>query len=276
MQTQITHKGKSFSVDLDEPIDISIPLREGEENVNAYYIPSVQLEPFRFGNFIGDVSQGGSCNVNNIFFNPHGNGTHTECIGHISKENYSINQCLKKFFFIAKLVTISPEEINGDRIITKIQIEAGVRSSEFERHHLANSELRTPNSGLSDSNSELPTPDSLIIRTLPNGNEKLTKKYSGTNPPYIEESAAKWMCENGIDHLLLDVPSVDREDDGGKLLAHHAFWKYPGSTRLNSTITELIYVPSSVNDGIYLLNIQIASFENDASPSKPILFKIIS
>ena len=263
MQTRITHKGKTFSVDLDEPLDISIPLCTGEKNVNAYYIPPVKFEPFRFGSFTGDVNQGGSCNVNNIFFNPHGNGTHTECVGHISKEIITINQCLKKFFFVAKVITISPEKRNGDLVITIEQIK-----SEFSR--------------ATSPNSEPPTPDSIIIRTLPNDDDKLTKKYSGINPPYIEEIAAKWMCENGIEHLLLDLPSVDREDDGGKLLAHHAFWKYPqtggqtsgSSIRMNSTITELIYVPNEVVDGIYLLNIQIASFENDASPSKPILFRM--
>ena len=83
------------------------------------------------------------------------------------------------------------------------------------------------------------------------------------------------MAEAGVNHLLLDLPSVDREDDGGKLLAHHAFWKYPQATRRQATITELIFVPDSIVDGTYLLNLQIASFENDASPSKPVLYKIV-
>ena len=45
-------------------------------------------------------------------------------------------------------------------------------------------------------------------------------------------------------------------------------------TNLNRTITELIYVPEEVTDRQYLLNLQIAPFENDASPSKPILYAI--
>jgi hypothetical protein len=36
----------------------------------------------------------------------------------------------------------------------------------------------------------------------------------------------------------------------------------------------MIYVENQVADGIYILNLQIASFENDASPSKPVLYKI--
>ena len=40
------------------------------------------------------------------------------------------------------------------------------------------------------------------------------------------------------------------------------------------TITELIYVPNEIKDGLYLLQIQIASLEIDASPSKPVLYEI--
>ena len=124
MISKITHKGKSYNVDLDKPIDISIPLRTGKENVNAWYSNPVTIEPVRMGDWIGDVKQGGSVNFRNIMFNPHGNGTHTECVGHISKEDYTINQTLKKFFFIAEVITILPDELeNGDKIITKKHIE---------------------------------------------------------------------------------------------------------------------------------------------------------
>jgi hypothetical protein len=54
------------------------------------------------------------------------------------------------------------------------------------------------------------------------------------------------VSELGIKQLLIDLPSMDREDDGGKLLAHRAFWNYPSAPRINSTITELIYVPPTV------------------------------
>jgi hypothetical protein len=42
-----------------------------------------------------------------------------------------------------------------------------------------------------------------------------------------------------------------------------------------ATITDFIYVPNTIEDGEYLLNLMIAPFENDATPSKPILYKII-
>ena len=74
--------------------------------------------------------------------------------------------------------------------------------------------------------------------------------------------------------MLCDIPSVDREDDGGKLLAHKAFFGVPESPRWDATITELIYVDNSIEDGLYMLDIQIASFQSDASPSRPLLYRL--
>jgi len=116
----------------------------------------------------------------------------------------------------------------------------------------------------------------LIIRTLPNTENKKTKIYSNTNPPYLLPEAAQYIKESNIKHLLLDLPSVDKERDKGLLAAHKAFWGDPKSIRHGCTITELIYVPDIIEDGYYLLNLQLAPFENDAAPSRPLLFKLIS
>lgn len=116
--------------------------------------------------------------------------------------------------------------------------------------------------------------EALVIRSIPNTTEKLSKNYANTNPAYFDPEALTFMREIGIKHVLTDLPSVDREEDGGKLLSHHAFWYGGRKDDLNCTITEFIYVPNSVTDGHYLLNLQIASFENDASPSKPVLYKL--
>jgi kynurenine formamidase len=241
----------NFKIDLSKPIDISLPLSNTDANPIAWYIEKPVIEPVTFENWTGKVSEGSSTNFNNIFFNPHGHGTHTECLGHITNDFYSINQCLKQFFFIAELVSISPEVRNDDFVITKSQIENSLNGK---------------------------TSEAIIIRTLPNNSNKKSKNYSHTNPPYVLEEAANYIREIGIKHLLIDLPSVDREEDEGKLLAHKSFWNVKNTTvlnedaRLDCTITELIYIEDSVSDGTYLLNLQIASFENDASPSKPILY----
>ena len=239
-----------FQVNLSKPIDISIPITNTDENPIAWYIDKPVIEPVVFGEWIGNVKNGASTNFNNIFFNPHGHGTHTECLGHITREFYSINQCLKQFFFLAELVSVVPEKQGEDFVITLESISTA---------------LDMPNNK---------THEALIIRTVPNLESKKSLKYSNTNPPYLDEDAAHFIRKSGIKHLLIDLPSVDREQDEGKLVAHKAFWNVidvnilNADARLDCTITEMIYVPDEVLDGSYLLNLQIASFENDASPSK--------
>ncbi|NNM16563.1 MAG: cyclase family protein [Bacteroidia bacterium] len=248
MKTTIEHSTGTFTIDLNKPIDISIPLRAGKENVNAFYAEPVRIEPFRMEGFVGSVKEGAPVNYMNIFFNPHGNGTHTECVGHISKEDFSINQSLKNFFFLSQLISVTPEiKPNGDRVISKAQLQ--------------NANLKTG-------------PEAIVIRTLPNENDKLNFQYTGTNPAYLDEAATEFLVEKEYTHLLIDTPSVDREEDEGKLLSHHAWWNYPTKIRAHSTITEMIFIPNDVKDGLYFLNLQIASFENDASPSKPLLYAL--
>ncbi len=248
MQALLESELGRFRVDCLRPLDISIPLQPGLRNVNAWYAPPFEAEPVRFGEFVGSVAEGGAVNFLNLRINPHGNGTHTECVGHITKAPFTINQSLKKFYFFSELVSVFPQKlVGGNRVITKEQLQ------EARRHEGA---------------------EALIIRTLPNDEFKLTTNHSGANPPYLDPDAVEWLVRQKVQHLLVDLPSVDPEEDGGRLLAHRAFWQTGGILRENSTISELIYVNNSIKDGLYLLNLQIASFEIDVSPSKPVLYAL--
>jgi kynurenine formamidase len=249
MIATIFHAGKTYKVDFFKPIDISMPLSTEENCARAWYVSPMKLEPVRMGDWVGDVNEGGSVNFRNVTFNPHGNGTHTECVGHISKSFESINRHLTRFMFVSELVSILPEQLpNGDFVITRMQLEMSLQGA---------------------TNTE-----AVVIRTLGNSAAKLHFQYSNTNPPYIQKEAIAYLNELGVQHLLIDMPSIDKEVDGGKLEAHHAFWQYPHDTQFHKTITELIYVPNDVFDGTYVLHLQIAPFENDASPSKPVLYKV--
>ncbi|WP_299213585.1 cyclase family protein [uncultured Dokdonia sp.] len=246
MKATITHKKQTFSVDLLQPIDISIPLSDSESPL-AWYLDKPTIIPVQSEDWIGKVSEGGDVNFNTITFNPHAHGTHTECVGHITEKVYSINEHLTTFFFIAELITAVSEANGDDYIISKKQLKHALHGK---------------------------IPEALVIRTIPNTQEKKRKNWSHTNWPYIEESAMVFLRQLGIKHLLIDLPSVDREKDEGELKAHRAFWNVDGVIRMDATITEMIYVPHKIEDGTYLLNLQIASFENDATPSKPVLYKM--
>lgn len=249
MHFDLDLQGRRRRFDLSRPLDISIPLKPGLDNVNCFYAPPVEAWPVVAGSFTGSTAQGGPVNFFNIKINPHGNGTHTECVGHIALETYTINQCLRQFHFPAQLVSLFPQRLdNGDRVILRHQLEEALPDTDGIK--------------------------ALVLRTLPNDKLKLHTNYSGANPPYLHHEAATWMVESGIEHLLIDLPSVDREEDGGQLLSHKAFWQYPHQPRTHSTISELIYVDNAIPDGLYLLNLQIASFEIDVSPSKPVLYHL--
>jgi len=248
MIATIQYNSRKYNIDLSKPLDISIPLRSSKSNVNAWYVEEPKIEPVEIDGDIVSVEHGACVNFNNISFNPHAHGTHTECAGHITEKVHSINQNLKQFFFLAEVITVAPEKLNDDFVISKKQIQFAVGNKKR---------------------------DAIVIRSIPNTLDKLTKQYSHTNPPYLLEEAAVYLKNKDIKHLLIDLPSVDKERDECQLLAHNAFWNTGGKLRLDATITEFIYVPNSVKDGTYFLNLQIAPFENDASPSKPILYQIL-
>ena len=247
MQASIELFGENCKVDFSEPIDISIPIGSKEKWVKAWYVNEPTFKPVEGDGFVGAVALGGSVNFRDVTFNPHGHGTHTECVGHITKEIHSVNQKVKQFFFAAQLVSVAPETVGEDSVITLSQVKQ-IRLNRFTK--------------------------ALIVRTLPNQPEKLKNNYSSTNPPYIAKDAMQFLVNFGIEHFLIDMPSVDKEIDGGALASHHTFWNTKGNIRFNCTITELIFVPNFVFDGRYLLNLQFAPLENDASPSRPVLFEI--
>ena len=248
MLATIQYNTKKIKIDLSQPLDISIPITGKSTNVNAWYLEPPKIAPEVIDGESVSVANGAVVNFNTITFNPHSHGTHTETVGHITEKVYSINKQLKQFFFLAEVVTVAPEKLGDDYVISKKQLQFAIGNKKR---------------------------DAIIIRTLPNTKEKKSRQYSNTNPTYLLEDAATYLKIKEVKHLLIDLPSVDKEQDGGALLAHNAFWNTKGKLRLDVTITEFIYVSNKIEDGSYMLNLQIAPFENDATPSKPILYKII-
>ena len=239
------------------PIDISIPLRFNGAQPNAFGVDAATSKP------IGDTRDGSSVNFEQYTFIPHCNGTHTECVGHITDERISVLDCLRDVFVAAVLVSVDAES-DGDDLVLSL-------------NSLRNAGVQPPaTAGGTDAESA-----ALIVRTLPNDDGKLTRRYGEVDvPPYFTREAIEYIVECGFRHLLVDMPSIDRMFDEGKLVNHRIFWNVePGnceinpSTRMESTITELIYVPNEVADGEYLLNLQIAPFVSDCSPSRPMLLK---
>jgi len=257
-----------YKLDTDVYHDLSIPLNFNKEQPNSYNVKKASSKAYKEEDgFVGDTRKGGSCNFEELNLIPHCNGTHTECLGHITDQRISIHEQLKDVFIPATLITISPVKNSKDSYKPRLKKEDLVISKSLIEKALQES-----------STSFL---RALVIRSNPNSEKKKTRNYIKTDAPFFSIEAMKFIVDLGVEHLLVDFPSVDRTFDDGHLSGHHIFWNLKENSHdiddrsaLNKTITEMLFAPDSVRDGNYMLNLQIAPFVSDASPSRPILFEL--
>jgi arylformamidase len=259
--------GRSFRADFGSPISIAIPLDFAGPQPSCFEAPRADARPFRAGSFVGDTRAGGSCNCEILTLAPHCNGTHTECVGHVTDDRVAVSERVPGGLALARLVTVEPMAASGsressdpapapgDRLLTAAALEAALAQGGG------------------------PPPSALVVRTTA---DEPNRDYRGPAPaPYLSRQAAAWLVARGIDTLVLDLPSADRADDGGKLTAHRVFFGLPpgsrraaDATRPRASITELAWIAPEIPDGLYLLDLQLPPFLADAAPSRPLLFPV--
>ncbi|HAY34010.1 MAG TPA: cyclase family protein [Ignavibacteria bacterium] len=269
MEISFTLNGEKYKSNLSVPLEISIPLDFYGSQPNTYDVEKASAKPYKSGEFIGDTRTGGGCNFEEYRLIPHCNGTHTECVGHISYERISIDKTLEDILIPASLITVTPEKSDDtdDTYIPEKNKDDYLITEKVLREKINNYD-----SGFLEG---------LIIRTLPNSKDKMSRRYMTKQPAFFSVEAIKFISELNVKHLILDLPSVDRTFDEGKLTVHHIYWNVPFESHdVNAdehsikTITEMAYVNDEIRDGEYLLNIQIPGFKSDASPSRLFLFEI--
>ncbi|MEY2963829.1 MAG: Kynurenine formamidase [Bacteroidota bacterium] len=226
--------------------DLSLPV---SDIARAWYIEPPRFSPVVLGEWVGSVAQGSSVNFFNIEFNPHAHGTHTETAGHITEERHPINAHFK------------------DPMMWALLLSVDARDGKVQAQDFRNAWENAENLGWTEDVK------AVIFRTEPIIENVTTRNYSSTDWPYLEAEIGQFLRENGIDHLLIDQPSVDQEEDGGALACHRSFWGPSPELSLHRTISELLYIPKNIEDGPYLLNLQVAPMNNDAAPSRPLLYK---
>ena len=268
MKIQLSLAGKEYAL-IFPGTSVAIPLQFNGPQPNTYGVDIARSQAYASGGWVGDTRQGGSCNFETYNFTPHCNGTHTECVGHISDIRLSIDAQLQESLIPATVISVAPVKVAetndsydpplqaDDRVIDRAQLETALKNA--------------------DSNFL----EALLIRTLPNSETKMARDYMKEVPAFFSLEAMAFIAQFPVKHLLVDMPSVDRLFDEGKLSAHHIFWNLPaGSHEVDpnrippQTITEMIFVPEKVQDGKYLLNLQIAAFVSDAAPSRPVLYSL--
>jgi kynurenine formamidase len=260
--------GREVRVDLSQPVDLAVPLDFFGPQPRHFGAPPASARPLQVGDFTGAVAHGASCNCEVITLTPHCNGTHTECVGHLTRERVDAFRVAPAGLIPALVVSVKPEAAGaclessdpvpqaGDGLITRRALERAWGRAPFEAR-------------------------ALIVRTLPNPLAKRTRDYSGQAPPYLSREAAELLVERAILHLIVDLPSIDREHDAGRLTAHRTFFglapgatALAGATRPDATVTELAFVPEALADGAYLLELQVPALGGDAVPSRPLLYAL--
>jgi kynurenine formamidase len=269
LKARIRIDGSSAEVliDLSQPIDIAIDLNFTAAQPRHFGAPAATTHAFAVPGFSGSVAQGASCNCNVITLIPHCNGTHTESVGHLTTEPVDAHRLVPLGFIPAVLATVEPVDAQGSPDTTEPAPQPGDKL--VTRQAL---ELGWP--------KVVPfQPRAVVIRTLPNDTGKMRRDYTESTPPYLSREAAEFLVARGIEHLVVDLPSIDRSHDEGRLTAHRVFFGLPrGATSLNvatrsrATVTELAYIPAPVADGPYLLQIQAPAIGGDAVPSRPLLY----
>jgi arylformamidase len=242
--------------------EIAIPLDFHGLQARAFGLPRATSEAFETDGFVGDTRRGGAANCETLTITPHGNGTHTESIGHITERRVPVADCVAAPLLAATLITVrlrplseSSDTYAGTADPDDLVITAAAIEQALARVHVPE--------GFHDALVlRIPTDDGLYAGPA--------QDHTGHNPPYLTDQAARALRDLSCDHLLLELPSVDRESDGGGLTSHHTFF----GDQERRTITEMVAVPRDLPDGPYALSLRFARLLTDAAPSRPILYPL--
>jgi kynurenine formamidase len=286
MNINIELQSARYQVNMAISWSLAIPVlfNQATQQPNHFSAKAAITSPMQAGGFIGDTKQGGSCNVNELTINPHCNGTHTESIAHIcdfSINTHSYNNTENSKYIAPTLAELSIPALMPCAVVSMTP-ESAIRSNESYRPDFAEHDLIISCSALkkalADYNNE--QLQALVIRTLPNNISKQHQAYNSDNQPaFFSRQAIIYLNERGVEHLVVDLPSIDRLHDEGVMTCHHLFWQVDEGTHqvnqqslFHKTITEMAFIDDKILDGFYFINIQTPAFHNDAAPSRPVLF----
>lgn len=274
MIAELSVGGQKIRAALDRGVSLAIAVEFGAPGPRHFGAPAPIAVPYSVAGFSGSVATGASCNCSVMSLNPHCQMTHTESVAHLTREPGDAWRVVPRGLLPAVVISVTPEPARESNESTYPQPWATDELITRRRLRAA-WPMAKPSSG----NIE---PVAAIIRTLPNDPAKRTRDYTDLVPPYLTREAVEWLVEKRIEHLVLDVPSVDRTHDEGHLVGHRVFFGLPpgsqargDAARSRATITELAFIPDDVADGPCLLSLAVPAIGGDAVPSQPIVYPLV-
>jgi kynurenine formamidase len=272
MIAELNIGGQKIRAALDRGVSLAIAVEFGAPGPRHFGAPPAASVPFQIGGFSGSVATGASCNCSVVTLNPHCQTTHTESVAHLTRESGDAWRVVPRGLLPAVVVSVLPEPARESNESTDPQPWATDELITRRRLRAAWPMMRSMN------NIE---PLAAIVRTLPNDAGKRSRDYTDLVPPYLTREAVQWLVEKRIEHLVLDVPSVDRTHDEGHLIGHRIFFGLPAGSRARgdaarsrATVTELAFIPDEVPDGPCILSLAVPAIGGDAVPSQPIVYPL--
>jgi kynurenine formamidase len=274
MIAELSYGGQKVRAALDRGVSLAIAVEFGAPGTRHFGAGAPTSQPFAIGSFTGSVATGASANCATVTLTPHCHTTHTESVAHLVREGGDAWRVVPRGLLPAVVVSVVPESARESSETSEPE-PFGTDTLISKRRLRAAWPMGRP------SMEKIPDPVACIIRTLPNEPGKRTRDYTDLVPPYLTREAVEWLVEKRIEHLVLDVPSLDRTHDDGHMVGHRLFFGLPrGSTargdasRSRATITELAFVPDEVHDGPCILALSVPAIGGDAVPSQPIVYPL--
>ena len=244
----------------------------------AFHLPKLSTSPFEVsGVFIGDVEQGGSCNVDILHLSPH-KLTHLQTETHIISEGTNISDLglIEGFALVVDLsgwMGLEKDETldsNGRKSTNSISVAQLQYAVDEAIGQVLSPEQRF---------------NLLAIKTRLSLDREDTD-YTGRDPLHLEPEVAQFIHDyheivgnpgRQIQTLILDLPSIDREDDGGLLLAHRNYFgikdgKSQGEKR---SLVEFAYL-RGLETGLYYCQIHPYPIQTNAIIVNPVFYPLIN
>lgn len=246
--TDLNGKARTFRLTNPRPVSREVHFYPQTKAPNGFFLPRISSTTFVYKDqFTGDVQKGGSCNVDILGCVPHGL-THIETSAHILvQDEHAVT-----------IKDIPVQNLSGPVYVIDVSsLDAGAGTA-LQWQHI---EKKLKNISLPVSMLAIKTKASLLPQDT---------DFSGKDFLYLGPDTARQLHDfkPQIKCLLLDLPSIDREHDGGKLSAHRNFFGLPEKGHRHEdkekrTLVELAWF-SGLEEGYYYAFITPQRFQTNA------------
>ena len=252
--------------------DAAVRIRPDGASPHAFGLPAAREVPFPIGGGrVLRVEDGASVNCDGLHLHPHGDGCHAESVAHVLPADDA------RALAGRAMLAATPPLLCG--LLLDVATEPlGATGERYAGLHDAADRVlarRALERAWQDARAvalDLPV-EALLLRVY---RPPLAESFdfSGSAAPYPTAEALDLLVGLGARWLIVDLPSIDREDDGGSTPNHRRWWGLDGGDghALDGPpalrgIVELARFPAALPAGPVAVALGLAPIESDAVPA---------